>query len=166
MKLQSSSLARFLRSLKRKALTRDFTAEIKLISIILIAYCLNRFCRVFDWVFPFEFTRFYLNDLLGGIFFPSYVNAVLALSRYPHRVRSFAAILIIELFCSVIWEGFAPLLIERSTGDLLDNVLLLWRFSLFFVLQKCPNIEIAVVRGRGPSVLVSYPELWTPIRLF
>lgn len=94
--------------------------EIVAAGVIFAAYCANRYYRLFDGFIPLSFARFHFGDLCGGALFPAYANLIaLAVAKNP-LISSFRRVVALEFVCSVAWEVIAPLVLARSTGDLLD----------------------------------------------
>ena len=146
----SASLAR------QKLRSTPFKREATLIFVVLFFYCLNRFFGLFSAILPHDFALYHLNDLFGGIVFPSYVNAILILSKYRVRVRTISKILAIELVCAFVWEGLAPLFLPWSTGDILDVACYLFGGVLYF--SFCQTIAQASKSQSIVSKKQIYPE--------
>lgn len=112
----------FSASFKRKLRSTAFKRNMVYIFTVLFLYVLNKVFHAFDSFIPFEFAHFYLNDILGGVMFPAYVNAVFCLSRYRFRAKTVPTIVFISLACSLAWEVIAPHFLSNSTADPLDAV--------------------------------------------
>lgn len=123
-------------SVKRKSKLPAFRCEALLISVALFVYALNRFTPIFEVVFPFDFARYHFNDLIGGIVFPAYVNAILVLSKYRLRFKTLSKIFLIEAICAFVWEGLAPLVLARSTRDWWDVCCYFLGGLLYFLISK------------------------------
>lgn len=123
-------------SVKRKSKLPAFRCEALLIAVALSVYVLNRFTPIFEAVLPFDFVRYHFNDMLGGIVFPAYVNAILILSKYRLRFKSLPKISLIEAICAFAWEGLAPLVLTRSTGDWLDVCCYFLGGLIYFLISK------------------------------
>ena len=93
--------------------------------MILAFYCLNRFVikpTVTDTLLGI-FVRCHLNDYLGGILFPIYINIWIDLfGDLKHRITALLPSLLVGILCSVFWEGIAPFFLSYSTADWLDCI--------------------------------------------
>lgn len=88
--------------------------------VILVVYCANRYHHLFDCCIPPSFTQFHFGDLCGGALFPAYSNLIaLTVAKTP-LVNSLKRVLVLEFVCSISWEAIAPIVLIRSTGDILD----------------------------------------------
>lgn len=88
-------------------------------------YCCNRFVASIDFVLPYAFAHYHLNDLCGGVLFPAYVDLLSWVVRRRRLVTSLPRLLLLCGACCVCWEVLAPLFLSRSTGDVVDAVMYL-----------------------------------------
>jgi len=84
-----------------------------------VAYCSN------NWVFKpnvhHTFFHSYFNDLFAMPFILGYSNLLIGCSRCrADLIRTPIRVSTLTLFCSLVWEGIAPLVIQRSCFDALD----------------------------------------------
>ncbi len=99
---------------------RKLGPDLPIAAVALVLYCINRFTTHLSslaWVGPFF--RFHFNDYLGTIVFACYVNILFAVCRRPKLTR-LLPLMALGGLCSLFWEGLAPLVLTRSTGDWLD----------------------------------------------
>lgn len=59
----------------------------------------------------------HFNDLLAGVAFLAYVNALLDAVKPEVRFRSLASDVVFIFFCGLFWECAAPLFVQGSVGD-------------------------------------------------
>ena len=94
-----------------------------IIACILILYGLNRF--IFKTVVNIPVISYLLkchfNDWLGGIFIVAYINVILRYSRHKHRrIHTMPCVIMIEVFCGIVWEFFGPYICHHGTSDYYD----------------------------------------------
>lgn len=90
---------------------------------VMMLYCLNRFFlrEVVSVPLISDILKCHFNDCCGSVAFLSYINLVLACSKYRHKqIQSIKTIILIVLGISICWEGFAPLISSKSTADWFD----------------------------------------------
>ena len=63
--------------------------------------------------------RCHLNDYIGGIVFPAYVNILLYRAKYK-QIKNYMVIAFIMLLCGIIWEYIFPYLFSYSVSDIFD----------------------------------------------
>lgn len=101
---------------------RRTKVDIAVVAAGLGLYAANRFAGVFDATPLALAARYHLGDLCGGLVFPACVNlfeaAICAPDKY--RFRGPARVYALAALCSLAWEGLAPLVLFRSTADVLD----------------------------------------------
>lgn len=112
----------------------------------LILYIANRWTLFSAWVLPWEVAKYHFGDFCGGIFFPAYVNLVLAFFGRDARVSNIVSMILVIAVCSFTWEIIGPLLVESSVGDLWDVVAYYLGGGVFLVLRGLLN-GIEVNRG-------------------
>lgn len=91
----------------------------------MLFYSLNRFMLKEVVALPVlsNILKYHFNDYCGAIAFIAYVNILITCSKYKNRkVCSLKAILPITFGISICWEGFAPLISNKSTADWLDVI--------------------------------------------
>ncbi len=101
---------------------RKLHPDLLIIAVALVLYCINRFTAYpssLAWVGPIF--RFHFNDYLGAIVFLGYTNILCAVCRRP-KLTKLLPLTALGGLCSLFWEGLAPLVFARSTGDCLDCV--------------------------------------------
>ena len=99
---------------------RKLCPDLPIAIVALVLYTINRFTTCFTslpWVGPVF--RFHFNDYLGSIVFLCYFELLLA-ARHRDRVVTLPPLLALGGLCSLVWEGLAPRVFSRSTGDWLD----------------------------------------------
>ena len=106
---------------------------------VLIVYAVNTFvgkpnCNV-------QFLHCYLNDLFAMPFILAYTN--LLIHWVGRRTTPFTTplrIVCLTILCVIVWEGFAPMFLSRSTRDPWDVVAYstgsFWYFMVIFVAQR------------------------------
>lgn len=94
--------------------------EIQIIVLAMTIYAINRTTKMYNNI-PFigYLCKCHLNDCIGGIVFPAYVNIVLKLYKYP-QIAKLSHICIIMLCCGIFWEYVCPLFLEYSVSDFWD----------------------------------------------
>lgn len=99
------------------------SADIKIIFLVSVLYCANRFwLKHMEWspMIAYLF-RCYFNDWLAGIGICAYVNTVLGRSRYCHiqalRIRE---TVLLCAMCGLLWEYILPEIIPHGTTDAWD----------------------------------------------
>ena len=88
---------------------------------------------------PWEVAKYHFGDFCGGVFFPAYVNLVLAFFGRDVRVSSIISVLLAITLCSFVWEVVGPLLVESSVGDLWDVVAYYLGGGIFLVSRNLLN---------------------------
>ncbi len=99
---------------------RKLGPDLPIIAVALVLYCINRFTTYLTslaWIGPVF--RFHFNDYLGAIVFACYVNILCAVCRRP-KLTKLLPLMALGGLCSLFWEGLAPHVFPRSTGDWLD----------------------------------------------
>ena len=108
----------------------------KALAVILVAlYLLNKSQGLFFFL-PFGFGSNHFNDLLAGILFPLYLNAVFSCSKYSFSLEKSSQMFLVSLVCGLCFEFVYPLLNPASTSDLLDCVCYLVGSQIYFLFRK------------------------------
>lgn len=118
---------------------RKFSPDLPIAFVSLALYGINRFTTCFSslaWVGPIF--RFHFNDYLGAIVFLCYVNILFAACRRPRLVK-LPPLMALGGLCSLFWEGLAPRVFPRSTGDWLDCAAYLLGCVTYWVLIRIFN---------------------------
>ena len=110
-----------------------------ILAAALILYIANRWTLFSAWVLPWEVAKYHFGDFCGGVFFPAYVNLVLAFFGRDARVSNIASMLLVITLCSFVWEVVGPLLVESSVGDLWDVAAYYLGGGVFLVLRGLLN---------------------------
>ena len=96
--------------------------DIKIIAVAFIIYIVNRLCKGYINIPVIGyFCKCHLNDYLGGVIFPSYVN-ILLIRTHRNPITNYLFIGIMMLCCGIIWEYIFPYLFDYSTSDILDVI--------------------------------------------
>ena len=85
-----------------------------------LVYLANRFAFPLDSVLSYEFARYHLGDLCGGILFPAYVNVLTQSVSGREAIVNPKATLLLSVLCSFCWEFVAPCIFRFGTADPID----------------------------------------------
>jgi hypothetical protein len=105
-----------------------------------VAYCSN------SWLLKPNvqntFIHSYFNDLFAMPFMLGYANLLIGLNRIPtYAINTLGRIAALTLFCSIVWEGMAPLILQRSCYDQLDLcAYATGSISYLFAMHACRTI--------------------------
>ena len=95
--------------------------NIGVIITVISTYTINTFIGKPN--FNSQFLHCYLNDLIAMPLILAYTNLLTRwLGRRPPVVTTPIRIGCLTIFCVIVWEGFAPMLLARSTRDPWDVV--------------------------------------------
>ncbi len=101
---------------------RIMKKEIRIIAVAFAIYIFNRLCKGYINIPLIGYLcKCHLNDYIGGIIFPAYVN-ILLIQTNRKPVKSYSAIGTMMLCCGIVWEYIFPYLFAYSTSDILDVV--------------------------------------------
>lgn len=109
--------------------------NIILLSLSVVFYFFNN-CYLKTHTTGFYNTFFicYFNDLICPLFFLPYTNLLLFVIE--KEISRFYQILLVCIFCGVIWEYFAPILKPSSTTDMFDILCYVSGGIIYLFIQK------------------------------
>ena len=67
-----------------------------------------------------RFLNYHFNDLLASMMICSLMDYLSYITDYRAIPNSLVFYFLIGMLCSVCWEIVAPLILEESTGDIID----------------------------------------------
>lgn len=95
-------------------------SNIYIIIFSLVVYTINRIFKSYiDIPVIGYLCKCHLNDYIGGIVFPAYVNILLYRAKY-RPIKNCFIIAFMMFLCGVIWEYIFPYLFSYSVSDIFD----------------------------------------------
>ena len=94
--------------------------NIYIILVSLIVYIINRIFKAHIDIPVIEYLcKCHLNDYIGGIVFPAYVNILLYSAKYK-PVKNYISVAMMMFLCGIVWEYIFPYLFSYSVSDIFD----------------------------------------------
>ena len=110
--------------------------DIRIIVIAMIIYTVNRITKAYNSIPIIGYLcKCYVNDCIGGIVFPAYVNMVLGFYKYS-TITNLFHICIMMLCCGVVWESICPIFLDYSVSDFWDIVAYILGGMLYYLLRR------------------------------
>lgn len=104
-----------------------------LFSLSFVVCLLNKvFCFSSNSLSIERFFRGYFNDLVGSFGFAALCNFLLVFSK--RTLRRYFDVVLLMLFCGIVWEVITPLFRQDTVGDIRDMVVYLIGGSLYYFL--------------------------------
>ncbi len=103
-------------------------------------YVINRFfLSKIDFNYITEtILRYHFNDFLAPIVFMSFINIYIDFFRVDkkYKIKRLKVVMCLSIVCCIAWELVAPVILKRSTGDILDCLAYIMGAFLFWIIMR------------------------------